>query len=288
MKPSYRILDVTDFTQIGLTRSSEPGAPPRQMMVPIEKLVVDPEYQRDVGRSGRTNIRKIVDEFRWSRFEPIVVAETGDGRFAIINGQHRAMAAKLRGMKTVPCAVVDADRAEQAAAFAAINGNITAITSIQLFHASLAAGNVESKALATVCKAAGVRICRYPVPAREMKVGDTLAAGALLQCYRQYGPQVLQLSLECVTRTGGGQSRPDPLPDREGAERCDPWKPNSFTQARSDDRSGRRIRRQRSVGRGASPFDFRKALGARSALASLYAHPQSENRQGGMKSLQNQ
>ena len=204
MKPSYRILDVTDFTQIGLTRSSEPGAPPRQMMVPIEKLVVDPEYQRDVGRSGRTNIRKIVDEFRWSRFEPIVVAETGDGRFAIINGQHRAMAAKLRGMKTVPCAVVDADRAEQAAAFAAINGNITAITSIQLFHASLAAGNVESKALATVCKAAGVRICRYPVPAREMKVGDTLAAGALLQCYRQYGPQVLQLSLECVTRTGGG------------------------------------------------------------------------------------
>lgn len=41
MKPSYRILDVTDFTQIGLTRSSEPGAPPRQMMVPIEKRKAD-------------------------------------------------------------------------------------------------------------------------------------------------------------------------------------------------------------------------------------------------------
>jgi hypothetical protein len=206
MKPAYRALDVSDFAKTGLTFSTDIGKVPELRLLQIDKLVIDPTYQRDVGNHGRKNIRKIVNEFRFSRFEPIVVAPTGDGRFAIINGQHRAMAAKLRGVKAIPAAIVNADQAEQAAAFAAINGNVTAITSMQLFHASLAAGDSEAKGLAHVCKQAKVNICRYPVPANLMKPGDTLAAGALMQSYRQYGPNVLMLALRCITETGGGNT----------------------------------------------------------------------------------
>lgn len=206
MKPAYRSLDVSDFAKAGLSFSTEVGKVPEMKLLPIDKLVIDPTYQREVGLHGRKNIRKIVNEFRFTRFEPIVVAETGDGRFAIINGQHRAMAAKLRGVKFVPGAIVDADQAEQAAAFSAINGNVTAITSMQLFHASVAAGNAEAKGLLAVCKAAKVQICRYPVPANLMKPGDTLAAGALTQSFRQYGPTVLTLALRCITETGDGNT----------------------------------------------------------------------------------
>jgi hypothetical protein len=204
MKPAYRALDVSDFAKAGLTFSSEIGTVPEMKLLPVEKLVIDPTYQREVGTHGKKNVRKIVNEFRFSRFEPIVVAPTGDGRFAIINGQHRAMAAKLRGVKMIPSAIVKADQAEQAAAFAAINGNVTAISSMQLFHANLAAGDSEAKGLAHVCKQAKVNICRYPVPANLMKPGDTLAAGALSQSYRQYGPNVLMLALRCITETGKG------------------------------------------------------------------------------------
>jgi hypothetical protein len=45
----------------------------------------------------------------------------------------------LRGQEKVPCQVVQADRAKQAAAYAAVNGNITKTTAQRLYHAKLAA-----------------------------------------------------------------------------------------------------------------------------------------------------
>lgn len=201
---SFRALEISGFAKQGLTFSSQPGEKPKLEWVSIDKLVVDDTYQREVSRQGITNARKIANEFKWSHMEPIVVAPVPNGRFAIINGQHRALGAKLRGIKEIPCAVVKADQAEQAAAFAAINGNVTAITPLQLFHSGLAAKLPEHLAVKKVCDAAGVRVRRAVVGIKDMKAGDTLAAGSLLQCYRQYGPQALQLALECITRTGGG------------------------------------------------------------------------------------
>jgi hypothetical protein len=53
------------------------------------------------------------------------VAPVEGGQFAIVDGQHRTTAAIRRGQKEVPCQVVQADRAKQAAAYAAVDGNIT-------------------------------------------------------------------------------------------------------------------------------------------------------------------
>jgi hypothetical protein len=88
-------------------------------------LVVDTEYQREIGRKGATNVMQIAEHFDWSKFAPVVVAPVEGGRFAIVDGQHRTTAAMLREIKEVPCQVVQADRAKQAAAYAAVNGNIT-------------------------------------------------------------------------------------------------------------------------------------------------------------------
>jgi hypothetical protein len=201
---AFRSLDTSGFAKQGLKFTSQPGDKPELQWVAIDKLVIDDSYQREVGKHGISNVRRIANEFRWSHLEPIVVAPVTGGRFAVINGQHRALGARLRGIKEIPCAVVKADQAEQAAAFAAINGNVTAITPLQLFHSGLAAKLPEHIAVSKLCEAAGVRIRRSVVANKDMKAGDTLAASSLLQCYRQYGPQTLQLALECITRTGGG------------------------------------------------------------------------------------
>lgn len=204
MNAAHRALDVSDFSSQGLILKGEVGAKPKLLFLPISSLVIDPVYQREVGVQGRKNIRKIANEFRWSRFEPVIVAPIASGFFAIINGQHRAMGARLRGLSEVPCAIVEADPIEQAAAFAAINGNITAITSMQLHHAAVAAGDKNAVGLDRACGSAGVKICRYPIPASNMKVGDTLAATALAQCFRQYAAPTLGLALRCITQTGEG------------------------------------------------------------------------------------
>jgi hypothetical protein len=82
-------------------------------------------------------VKLIAENFDWSKFAPVIVAPVEAGRFAIVDGQHRTTAAVLRGQKTVPCQIVQADRAKQAEAFAAVNGNVTKTNAQQLFHARL-------------------------------------------------------------------------------------------------------------------------------------------------------
>jgi hypothetical protein len=170
------------------------------------KLVVDGAYQREIGRRGRLNVQFIAEHFDWSKFAPVIVAPVEGGLYAIVDGQHRTTAAMLRKIKEVPCQVVQADRAQQAAAYAAVNGNITKTTPQQLFHARLTAGNKDAEALANVCAAGGVEIIRRNVVLGKMGVGQTQAVGALQRCLRDYGRDTLITALQCITQTSDGNA----------------------------------------------------------------------------------
>jgi hypothetical protein len=87
------------------------------------------------------------------------------GLFAIVDGQHRTTAAILRGHEKVPCQVVQADRAKQAAAYA----NITRTTAQQLYHAKLAEKDAHALTLADVCAAADVEILRKNLIRSDIK-----------------------------------------------------------------------------------------------------------------------
>jgi hypothetical protein len=99
------------------------------------------------------------------------VAPVEGGQFAIVDGQHRTMAAIRRGQKKVPCQVLQADRAKQAAAYAAVDGNITKTNARQLYHAKLAAKDAHAMALAHVCAAAGVKILPKNLIRSDVEVG---------------------------------------------------------------------------------------------------------------------
>lgn len=185
--------------------SHDVGAPGDLKWIEIGRLVVDPSYQRDIHDRGKANVKRIIDEFRWSRFAPLVVAPRPDGRFAIIDGQHRATAAKRHPKVTkLPCYVIACTIEEEAEAFAAINGSITALNGLQIFHAKIVACDPQAKALAAVCAAAGVSVPRNILLVN--KPGQTLAIGALQFCLKSHGAKILTQALRLITQTGDGNT----------------------------------------------------------------------------------
>jgi hypothetical protein len=183
-----------------------PGPAPFLEWIETSKLVVDGTYQREIGRRGAGNVNQIAANFDWSKFAPVIVAPVEGGLFAIVDGQHRTTAAMLRSQEKVPCQVVQADRAKQAAAYAAVNGNITKTTAQQLYHARLAAKDPDALALAEICLVAEVEILRSGLIRSEVKKGQTYAITALNRCLAKYGRDTLITALQCITQTADGNA----------------------------------------------------------------------------------
>jgi hypothetical protein len=122
----------------------------------------------------------------------------------VVDGQHRTTAALLRGLDSVPCQLVQANRTQQAAAYAAVNGNVTKTTPQQLFHARLAAGDKEIAELADVCAAAEVTIVRTNMWMAKAIKGQTQSVGCLARCLKTFGRETLITALQCITQTAHG------------------------------------------------------------------------------------
>lgn len=183
-----------------------PGPAPFLDWIEIGKLVVDTTYQRQISKRGAENINQIAENFDWSKFAPVIVAPLEGGQFAIVDGQHRTTAAMLRGLEQVPCQIVQADRSKQAAAYAAVNGNVTKTTAQQLHHAKVEAGDPEALLLSEACAIAGVEIIRHNQVRSQLKPGQTQAVGALSRCLVKHGRDTLITALQCITQTADGNT----------------------------------------------------------------------------------
>lgn len=204
MTVQYREIDVSPYREAVGVAFNDAGPLPELKWLPISSLVVDPRYQREVGRAGEKNVIKIAKGFRWRKFGVVIVAPIGDGRYAIVDGQHRTLGTAARGFEMVPCMIIAADEREQADAFTAINGNVTLMTPLQIHAARVASGDLKAIALEEACRDGDVTICRYPVPGNKMKPGETLAVTVLRRQLELYGAPLLSLALRCITRTRDG------------------------------------------------------------------------------------
>lgn len=141
-----------------LKTDTSPGPAPMLQWLDIDSLVVDDSYQRELKAGNWKAIYRIATGFRWSRFSPVFVAPVEGGLYAIIDGQHRVHGARMAGIESVPCQVVHMTREEQAAAFAAVNGDVTKVTTWQVFKAALTAGEGWAVEAASAAEAAGCRL----------------------------------------------------------------------------------------------------------------------------------
>ncbi|WP_309628190.1 ParB N-terminal domain-containing protein [Brevundimonas sp.] len=183
----------------------KPGPAPMLQWLKIADLVVDDRYQRPIYGAGHRNVREIAERFSWSKFAPLIVAPVEGGKFAVIDGQHRATAAALRGLESVPAQVIIADEIEQAAAFKAVNGQVTRMHKLAVQHAALMAGDADALAIKAACDAAGVAILRYPVALPSLKPGETLALGAVKEALKSFGHDALVTAMMCVTETSNNR-----------------------------------------------------------------------------------
>jgi len=179
----------------------EPGPAPMLQWVAVADLVVDETYQRPIRGAGRKNIAAIAEAFCWSRFAPILVSPVAGGRYAVIDGQHRATAAALRGIASLPAMVIIAGAMEQAAAFRAVNGQTTRIHALEVHRAAVAAGDPEASEITGICSEAGVTIASHPRVVTRLKPGETLAIGAIRTGLARYGRDVVGLALRCITQS---------------------------------------------------------------------------------------
>ena len=182
-----------------------PGPAPMLQWVAVADLVVDEAYQRPIRGAGAKNIAAIAEAFCWSKFAPLIVSPVAGGRYAVIDGQHRATAAALRGVESLPAQVVIAGPAEQAAAFRAVNGQTTRMHALEIHRAAVAAGDAEALELERVCAAAGVIVSTHPRAQDRIRPGATNAVNALRAQLRRVGEDTMVVALRCVTGSANNQ-----------------------------------------------------------------------------------
>lgn len=188
-----------------------PIAPPagRFQMVAVDALVVDSRYQREVMGGGIAHVQRLAKAFDWRKFAPLIVAPVPGRHFAVIDGQHRAAAARARGIRLVPAFVHEADLEAQAEIFAALNGDVTPIKSFHVFKAALAAGQGWAREVAAVATAAAVTVLTYPKPRVSIAAGETMAVAALRDGVALLGRVRVVAALKAVTT--GPHNRPGML-----------------------------------------------------------------------------
>lgn len=183
------------------------GSPPTLEWRAIGELLIDETYQREISTgASQTLIRKIAMFWDWGLCQPLAVSRRPDGKLLIVDGQHRASAAKLRGdIPHLPCVITSyANAGDEAAAFVALNRQRRPLSGLDIFKAALAAEDMEASQIALALEDAGLRI------ATTTNLG-TIPPGAvsnvrgLQSCYRAHGLPILTAALDVLAQSYKGE-----------------------------------------------------------------------------------
>lgn len=184
--------DTTGLAAGGVT---DPLSDVTLRMVPVAALRIDPSYQRRMSKRGLAEIRRILAGFSWPRFGAISVAETGE-TFAVIDGQHRAIAAHILRIAEVPAVVTVADAAGQAADFLGINTVRSGMQATDRFRARVAAGDADAAAVARML--AHQEIDFDVAPGEPLKPGQTRSVSTIEKLAKRHGHGTVGTALESL------------------------------------------------------------------------------------------
>lgn len=171
MTNHFRRIDIEGMQPTDLA----PQPAPQILWIDIGDLVIDDRYQRPLNGSNRAAIRRIAQAFRWSRFSPVIVAPIEGGRYALIDGQHRAHAAALCGIKSIPAMVALVAPEEQAQAFIEINTRQIRVNGHAVYRAALTAGEPWAARSQDAVAAAGCQLMTGNRSTKDKKPGQVFS-----------------------------------------------------------------------------------------------------------------
>lgn len=178
------------------------GNPPSLEWVGIDRLTVDPAYQRATdGPASRRIIVGMVKAWDWALCQPLVVSRRADGTLWILDGQHRHAGAQERGdIPHLPCVVLGAIAIEEeASTFVALNEQRQRLSQADIFFAMLAAGDHDAKAVYGIMGETGWQIIRHRATA-AYGPGELYCAPMLVRQLQALGPDAVRFGLT-VLRT---------------------------------------------------------------------------------------
>lgn len=184
-----------------------PSARPEVSILKIHQLRINDEYQRKLGAASITLIRRIVNQFQWTKFRPPVVTLTGETdpdtnlpTYEVLDGQHSCIAALTNGnLRELPCWVVTTrNLVEKAEAFVGLNRERVLITGLSVFWADVAAQNEDALAVLAACEKTGARVVRRPPPYGDFGVGETISVATLRRLAKKGGPAYVRRVLDAA------------------------------------------------------------------------------------------
>lgn len=173
------------------------GDPPTIEWVRTDRLSIDIAYQRSTeNQASQRLITSIADKFDWRLCAPLVVSRRPDGVMAVIDGQHRTLAARLRGdIPHLPCCVFNYESAEEEAKmFIAANRARKPMNRLDDFHAALAAADNEALEIQQLVTEAGLTISRNTASA-SWQPGQIAFTSSIATSLRKYGRAVVSAAL---------------------------------------------------------------------------------------------
>lgn len=172
-----------------------------------DQLRIDEAYQRSLETGpSQTLIRRIAMYWDWGLCQPLIVARRADGGLYVVDGQHRLAGARLRGdIWQLPCVVASYRNAEEeAASFVALNQQRRPLGRLEIFKASVVAGDPDSIAVVAAVEEAGLALATSTNLA-TISTGSVSNVGGLLKCLRVHGPEVLAAALDVLAQAFKGQ-----------------------------------------------------------------------------------
>ena len=163
----------------------------------VDNLYLAP-YQRGIVQA---RVKVYADNYNPNIFGIILVSHR-DGKYYVVDGQHRVEVAKLLGIKTVWCQVLEGlTYTQEAEHFYEINHNKTRLNANQKFHSKVEAK--DSDALNIVRAFTKYRFS-YSKEGNESKDNVISAIGSLTLIYRRSGYNELCILLEILRRAWNG------------------------------------------------------------------------------------
>lgn len=133
----------TSTTAAAIIQGDLADSLPEIRMVPVDDLLVDEAYQREM--SGKKIKEIIKTGFNPLAAGTLIVNRRPDGSLFIIDGRHRREAAKRSGVAQILCAIWSCSPANESVAFVLCNAVRQPPTPLELFKARLSSS--ESKAI---------------------------------------------------------------------------------------------------------------------------------------------
>jgi hypothetical protein len=164
--------------------------------IDLESLQIDRSYQRHDYINNKV-VRSIANDFNELLVGVVTVGKRQDGSLWVVDGQHRVLGAKKKGLKQLTCVVFDSRGSEhEAEVFYELNTRRTGINCISIYKALLTQGEEATVSIQQLLDKYGFAIGK--------KTGEFGAANAIRETYKA---GVLDRVLHVIKEAFGGDSK---------------------------------------------------------------------------------